>query len=248
MFAKKSVIGHKGLPFHCPHTADDMHIIFESLGAGALKKGPSFLDLGCGRGQLLSLLVERFSGHGLGIDTNAESLAAVRSPAGTGTIDTLCEDMTIWIEKNKEEKQMFDVIICVGSLREGQQDETIKALATFVNPFGFLIIGELVWVQEPSLYFLEFLGLKKNCYTSPEELLVLVQQSGFSRVHHQSLRSLEEYECTIHRNVEAWAASEDNKTDPDREKILELSTTWTKFSREHAWHTWNFDTIVAQKA
>jgi SAM-dependent methyltransferase len=243
MFAKKSGIGHKGLPFHCPHTEVDLKAIYQALD-NRLKKGASFLDLGCGKGQLLSLLVERFEGQGLGIDTNAESLARVRDPV-SGSVNTLCEDMNVWIENNRVEKISFDVIICIGSLCSGQQEEMIRTLSTFVSAGGFLIIGELAWVNEPSEQFLEFLGMKKSDYTSPKELTESVIQSGFSEIRHQSLCSLEVYECAIHRNVEEWAVA--NKDDPDCDQILEMSTTWFNFSRDHAWNTWHFATIIAQR-
>lgn len=108
-----------------------------------------------------------------------------------------------------------------------------------------MIIGELVWIKEPSQYFLDFLEMKKSDNTSQEELASPITESGLTRIHHQSLRSLESYECAIHRNVEEWASV--SKDDPDCEKILELSTAWTNFTREYGWETWSFCTIIAQK-
>jgi hypothetical protein len=60
---------------------------------------------------------------------------------------------------------MQDLVVCIGSLLAGKQEMLIERIvANLLNEEGYLIIGELVWINSPSKYFLEFLELSPSDY------------------------------------------------------------------------------------
>lgn len=235
---KKSAIGHRTLPFNCPHSDDDIDSITKVLN---LPSPCRILDIGCGRGELLCRMVERASSaHGVGVDINETMLQGCRKPV-KGTVEMVQMDMESWMDGNTDK---YDLIICVGSLREEKQAAMIKDLSQRLNPTGYLLIGELVWVNKPSDLFLDFLQIKESCYMTSVVLRGCIEMEG-CRVHHHSEKSLETYETNILHNIEEWAR--DNADDADKETITTKARSWHDFSSKNAWNTWQFATVLAQK-
>ena len=120
----------------------------------------------------------------------------------------------------------------------------IGQLSQLLSEEGQLLIGELVWIQQPSQYFLNFLEMKESDYFTESNLQLAMTNCNMEIKRNTSV-SLEEYETKLLNNVEDWAR--DNPNDPDRDVILQKSRDWNTFSQEHAWSTWQFATIVAKK-
>ena len=249
---RKSAIGHTGLPFNCPHTEE---LANEVIGLMELNSHSRVLDLGCGKAELLTRIVEKYECTGTGVDTNPNILSISREPT-QGVMKLLEKDMAQFIEENDSE---FEAILCIGSIREGEQDVTIKKLSTFLaksseeggslspqHSTSYLLLGELVWVRPPTTAFLEHLGIKESDYCTRERLCEICLESGLEVVFSTS-QSLETYELSILDNIETWAASPGNATDPDYDVIVGKSRDWHKFSKEHAWNTWEFATILVRR-
>jgi cyclopropane fatty-acyl-phospholipid synthase-like methyltransferase len=237
---KKSVIGHSNLPFNCPHTEEDYQRITNQL---VLPANARILDLGCGRGELLCRIVESLdNAHGIGVDNSTEIVKSMRLPS-KGIVDVHEMDMVEWLSSNQGDA--FDLIICIGSLREGNQSSMIEDLSSRLNRGGYLLIGELVWVKEPNETFLEFLGSSPSNYLNGTGLISCISKCD-TVIIDQTQTNLSRYETCILTNVEQWAS--EHVDDPDREKILEMSRSWHEFSSQHAWQTWEFATILAQKS
>lgn len=241
MMQRKSAIAHQGLPFHCPHNLTDFdHFVIYLTN---LKKSSKIVDLGCGKGKLLCMLVNKYSAHGIGVDKSASMLAELRS-TGVDNVEEIEMDMNAWIRENIDKGNKFDLIICIGSLRQDQQVNNIQQISLLLNDNGYLLIGELTWKKTPSEYFLHYLDMKESSYLYPAELREAIERHAFSILYETS-GSLCEYETKLLYNVEKWAI--EFSDDPDHEVILNAARDWHAFSSEHAWPTWEFMTIIAQK-
>lgn len=244
---RKSAIGHTDLPFNCPHSQELANELVSLL---QLSEQSHVLDLGCGKAELLTQILERYGCKGTGVDTNSNILSLARQPCW-GTMQLLEKDMTAFIDENNA---AYEGIMCIGSIRAGQQEATIAQLASFLSrrddtKRSFLLIGELVWVdgKSPSTEFLDHLGMTESDYCTLDRLIAICQDNGLEVVF-STKQSLEYYETRILANIEEWAARPANVSDPDYDVIVGRSREWHKFSKQHAWNTWEFATILAKVA
>lgn len=213
-----------------------------------LNEQSEVLDLGCGKAELLTRIAEAYGCQCVGVDSNSSSLSLARQPS-RGVVNLVEADMTTFIEENKSE---YDGILCIGSIREGQQESTIAKLSSFLKSRGqtscqgsCLLIGELVWVHTPSAEFLAHMGIEQTAYCTLDQLTAMCQSNGLEVVLSTS-QSLEEYETRILQNIEHWGSQSENASDPDYDVIMNRSRSWHSFSKEHAWKTWEFATLLVR--
>ena len=64
--------------FNCPLSLEKADRLVEIL---ALTDRPRVVDVGCGTGEFLIRVVERYGGHGIGIDPDGDALAECRGRA-----------------------------------------------------------------------------------------------------------------------------------------------------------------------
>ena len=239
LMQRRSVIGHSGLPFNCPHTEEIAHEIIDSL---ELKASSRVLDLGCGRAELLTRVVESFGCTGIGVDKSKDLLNMARQ-SSRGSVQLIEKEMLAFLDEND---LMFDLIICIGSIPHGAQEETIRKMATLLNGVGsVLLIGELVWIKQPSPFFLEHLEIKESDYVSQDVLLSICNRYNMQEIY-TNRQGLQNYEMQMLNNIENWASMPENRADPDREFILQKSREWNNFSAKNAWETWEFFTVMAK--
>lgn len=134
----------------------------------SLPESPRILDIGCGRGGLLSKVVEFTNGKGLGVDL-PDSLAseltadAVRL-VNDGRIKLILKDATEFSGEHLS-KEKFDIILCVGSSHAfGGTEPAIRQMKQFLRQNGIMVVGELIWAKKPSREFLDFLGCEECAY------------------------------------------------------------------------------------
>jgi ubiquinone/menaquinone biosynthesis C-methylase UbiE len=248
---KKSRIGHSTLPYNCPHTPAIVLAILSKLDPQQFSSSSCILDVGCGRGEFLCNAVERFGCRGVGVDMNSEMLAKIRKPA-TGTIETVVMEMGEWLAISANTSRKYDAVVCIGSL---QPDKTtmIQQLSRLLNSGGYLILGELVWVKEPTPNFLEHLGMSKSDHFTAAALEDTLSSNQLSIVPigdgNVMLQSLSEYETTLNANIARWASSslQGVDIDPDVQAIVTKAREWHQFSSQYAWDTWEFATVVCRQ-
>lgn len=119
---------------------------------------PRVLDVGCGKGEVLLRMVERFDARVVGVDPSpvlelARDAAAERAPhadatwIGTGVADAGLEPAS------------FDLTVCMGATHAfGGLDETLAALRDLTRPGGMVLVGEGFWEREPPQEYLDALG------------------------------------------------------------------------------------------
>jgi SAM-dependent methyltransferase len=144
------------MPYHNPITPGTFETVL-----GLLPLGPDdrALDVGCGRGELLIRLAERFGLSGLGVDAAEEQVVAARARAAARVPGAGLRFEAVDAAALDEAAGSYALAACVGSTHAfGGLDETLARLRPLVRPDGLLLIGEGFWALPPTPAFLDSLG------------------------------------------------------------------------------------------
>ena len=162
--------------FNSPlHTAKADRII-EQL---SLKPSSFVLDAGCGDGEFLIRVAERYEIKGVGFDHNERLIERARAKAShrikSGLVDFLVQDATNFSGQNN----VYDLIICIGSeFIFGGYEATLKKLQLSLSPKGLLLIGTIFWKQKPTDEYLQLMG-GENPHFDHETTVEKAVQQGF---------------------------------------------------------------------
>lgn len=102
------------------------------------------LDVGCGEGWLVRELRRRV-GHVVGIDSDAESVAAARAHGDVDAAEYLEGDFLTY----PFEPASFDVVTAVASLHHLDEEAGLQRMAELVRPGGFLGVVGLARTRSP---------------------------------------------------------------------------------------------------
>jgi cyclopropane fatty-acyl-phospholipid synthase-like methyltransferase len=142
--------------FNSPlHTVKADHIIEQFN----LKPGSYVLDAGCGEGEFLIRVAERYEIKGFGVDINKFLIDRAQDKANTrikaGNVVFTAQDAPNYLN----EKKLFDLIICMGSDSIfGGYEAAIQKLKLSLVPNGLLFIGTIFWKQKPADEYLQLMG------------------------------------------------------------------------------------------
>ncbi len=123
-----------------------------------LPRGARVLDVGCGKGELLIRLVERFGAAAVGIDPSTV-LSMARANAAARIPDA---DVT-WHSAKRDDVPLepgsFDLTACIGSLHAfGELDDALTALVALTRPGGYVLVADGVRLQTPPPEYLAAIG------------------------------------------------------------------------------------------
>ena len=200
------------------------------IGLLDLEERSQVVDVGCGTGEFLVQVLEKYPATGIGVDLMAESLAEAREKAA----DRGCSDRVKFVEGDVREMEFdspFDLGICMGashaySVGEPAYPKTLKGLGAILQPGGLLLMGESYWMQEPEQEYLDFVGEPNGTYRSHLENVELAAEFGFTPVYcnTSSLDEWDDFEWRHHMRIEARA--EANPDDPELAKRKEFGRKW----------------------
>ncbi len=240
-----SLIAHRFLPYSAPISEAAVGELLRIL---PLSAADSILDVGCGRGALLLQFVQRFGCRGLGLDTSARALDLARhrtNELGLGShVAWICERAD-----NFDPARPVSLGICVGASHAfGGFEPMCRKMASWVQPGGWLLLGEGFWEKTPEPDYLETFGAEVGELGSHFENVVRPTAHGFtiawSRVSSQA--DWDHYEGLYRFGMVRHLL--ENPADPDWFAFGERSASWyyayLKWGRE----TMGFGLYLFQKA
>ncbi len=240
-----TLIAHRFLAYNAPVSESAVNDLLRIL---ALGPNDGILDVGCGRGSLLLQLVQRFGCRGLGLDTSQRALDLARQRTNelglNRQVAFLCERAD-----NFEPARPVSLGLCVGAAHAlGGYEPMCRKLATWVQPGGWLLLGEPFWQKEPDPAYLATVGGNAADLTSHYRNIDRPKKYGFSvawsRVstpedwdHYEGL-----YRFGMLRHLQ------ENPSDPDGKAFDERSRAWYDAYLRWGRDTMGFGLYLFQKA
>ena len=169
-----SLAAHAGMAFMNPL---DPARVDEVIGMLELGRDARVLDAGCGKGELLVRIAERWGCGGIGIERHpalveeARRVAAARAP-GAG-LEFAAGDF----DPSDVEPASLDLAMSVGAL-PGGYDEVLGTLAGLARPGGLVLLGEGYWRREPSPDYLAALGATRQDIGEYADVVAAGQRAG----------------------------------------------------------------------
>jgi SAM-dependent methyltransferase len=206
------------------------------------------VDIGCGKGELLIRMVERFGIAGVGVDRSADFLTIAgeraRKAGVGGRVSFLEQDAS----KYTADPPFFAAGLCIGGgAAFGLFADVARRVSCLVRPDGLLLIGECYWKQEPTVEYLQFLGVDRRIYSSHEGNLEIARQLQLIPLW-STISSNEEwdaYEELYRYNIEDYV--DQNPEDPDGPAMIERVRTWNRMYRDYGRNTLGFGFYLLKK-
>jgi SAM-dependent methyltransferase len=205
-----------------------------------LKPNDSVIDIGCGKGEMLIRLAEKYAIKGLGIDKSpycvreAEKRKRQRIPQAS--LKFLEMDGATY---KPESGESSDLTMCIGATWiYGGYKNTVRALGGMTRSPGFVMVGEPFWRTDPPQEYLQSEGLSADSFDT--------HHGNFRTGESEGLRLV----FTLVSGQEDWDRSEGlhstsaaeyalaHPEDPDLEELL------TRDSKEReSYLRWGRDTL-----
>jgi SAM-dependent methyltransferase len=172
-----------------------------------LRSGARVLDLGCGKGELLVRLAERFGADGVGVDLQGALLAEGRALAAARAPDRdlrfVEADVTAFVPERPE----FDLAATVGATPDSYR-ATLGRLRDLVRPGGLVLLGEGYWRREPSDEYLAALGASRDELTDYAGTIRAGEEEGLTPLYAvvSSAADFDRYEWRWSLNGERYAS------------------------------------------
>lgn len=167
--------------FNCPLSSQKAIRIIEQLN---LTKNNYIVDIGCGEGELLISIAERYNYiAGIGIDNNSNSISIANQKAKTRIsnelISFVCQDAKLFDWKARK----TDLIISIGSeFILGGYRPTLKLCFDLLVTRAKLLLGTVFWKQEPSIEYLKLME-GENTYFDLLTTVNIAIEEGFTPIY-----------------------------------------------------------------
>jgi ubiquinone/menaquinone biosynthesis C-methylase UbiE len=202
-----------------PLSADKQQLLGEVLNLGP---GMRHLDLACGKGEMLCQYAQHHGIAGVGIDLYAPFIELARQRASELGVASSVTFMVGDAGQPDLEPQQFNVVSCIGATWiAGGLDGTLRLMARWVTPAGWLLVGEPYWIEVPDASlraeveegqgFADLAGTLNRVEAAGTELveMVLADADDWDR-----------YSASQWRNVADWLL--EHADDPDAEAMREM--------------------------
>jgi len=188
------------------------------------------LDIGCGRGEFLIRVLEAYGGHGLGIDIDADSIAAANENAGRRLSAPFYEFREGDAQSEPVTPESFDLAVCLGSthaygLGDTAYPNALNSLLRVLRPGGLLLVGEGYWKQPPDPEYLKLIGEPLGIYHDHATNISFAEARGWIPLYAavSSDDEWDHFEWSHRMRIEQQAA---RHPDASSQSKLENSRKW----------------------
>ncbi len=148
---------YDGLVYWSPISEDKMEMLLDMVPLGS---GDHALDIGCGCGEILLRLVERYGVSATGIDRSSSALEVASEAIARRAHRSQIKLIETDINELSADPESYGFISSLGGPRIGTSyRDTLRALGSWLRPGGYLLMGELFWAKQPDPEYLEATGL-----------------------------------------------------------------------------------------
>lgn len=225
---KFSTIAHKNHVFCSPLNSDNLNKLIDIL---PLDENSKVIDIGCGKGEILLRLIEKFKLKAIGVDLCKEWLEIARENEAKRINSNKLELIELDINNYTYEPNSCDLVICNTAIHSfGTYEKALEELKKFAKPNSLLFIGHPYWKKEPNTEYLEFFGSPLDCYHSHFENVEVAEKDYDLNLLYSFTASDNDwdyYEGLYKFTMEQYIF--ENPNAPDSEKFKERIRTWHKF-------------------
>ena len=196
------------------------------------------LDVGCGAGETLLRVLDRFRCRGVGVDPDAEEIAAARTRLAAHGVRVRLEQSPM-AEVSLDEP--VDLAVCIGASHAfGGPGEAflpmLRDLRGRLAAGGRLLIGEGYWRRPPAPEYLAATGIEPTELVSHAENVRAAESEGL--VLHAAIGSSQEewdaFESTswVHREARFSASPDDDALRAEVERSRAWRRAYVEWGRE----------------
>lgn len=205
---------YDGLTYWGPMSVGRMDSIIDLM---RLEPGQRVVDIGCGRGELLTRMAERYGAVAVGVDHSAAALEMARDALGQRAPSTkhalAVQDATTFAA---EPASAAAAVWLGGPFLGGTYRSTVETLASWVRPGGYVLLGHGFWSEEPPPGYLAATGIPAGDLGDHYDNLSIPNELGLRSLYVcvASRDEWDHFEGTIIYNVERYAQAHPEAPDP----------------------------------
>lgn len=187
---KNDVAHYEGLTYWGPIRPERMESIFDLV---SLSDGARALDVGCGGGEILARLAERFESSVVGVDRSEAAIELARHQLETRAPNAEADLRVLEVAEFKPSAP-FDIVSWVGGPYVGESlESTLAALYSWTVPGGYVLIGHGFWEQEPPVAYLEASGIDEGEFGEHLDTIKRGRETGLTLLY-SSVSSRDEWD------------------------------------------------------
>ncbi len=171
---------YRGLTYWGPFRAERIESILDLV---ELKSCSRALDIGCGRGEVLLRLVERAGVSAVGVDRSAAAIALLQAEVARrvpgADVRGAVGDAAEFASGSVHGEDAYDFVSWLGGPYIGESAaDTVRVMASWLRPGGYLFVGHGFWQQPPSDAYLEATGITVGEFDDHWANIVLGRDAG----------------------------------------------------------------------